>query len=125
MYLDKIGNYGSDIAIVQLIESIEFNDNIHPICIDWDLEQIIVQLQNGSMGLATGMGITENQRPSEIIRMLQMPVVSDQECIALQSQDFRKYISMTTFCAGWANGEEQWIHLVLNISNPFFYSPLD
>ncbi len=104
LYQDKIGNYGSDIAIVQLIETIEFNDYIHPICIDWKLEKIVGHLKNGTIGLLTGMGVTENQRPSDVLRMVRLPVISDRRCIDFQNQDFRKYIRMTTFCAGWANG---------------------
>lgn len=105
LYLDQIGNYGSDIAVVLLNETVELNDDIHPVCLDLKLEEIVKHLKGGSIGYSTGMGINENDTNSEIIRIVKLPVISNRKCIEQQSRDFKKFIRLTTFCAGWANGE--------------------
>lgn len=104
LYLDKIGNYGSDIALVELNGTVSINDDIHPVCIDWELDDITSHLKMNQFGFIVGMGITENETNSESIRMTKLPVVSHEECIKLQPKDFQKYVTFTTFCAGWGNG---------------------
>lgn len=104
LYLDKVGNYGSDIALVELNQTVTLSDDIHPVCIDWELDDITSHLSGNQSGLIVGMGVTENETNSEVIRMAQLPIVSNEDCIKNQSRDFRKYITFTTFCAGWGNG---------------------
>lgn len=104
LYLDKIGNYGSDIALVELNRAVTLSDDIHPVCIDWNLDDITFHLTRNQIGLIAGMGITENETNSDVIRMAQLPVVSNDDCIKRQPKDFQKYITFTTFCAGWGNG---------------------
>lgn len=104
LYLDKLGNYGSDIALVELNQSVALSDDIHPVCIDWDLDDITSHLTRNQMGIIVGMGITENDTKSDEIRIAQLPVVSNEDCIKRQPRDFQKYITFTTFCAGWGNG---------------------
>lgn len=50
------------------------------------------------------MGITENDTFSKNLRATSLPVVSDEKCIESQVSDFKKYVTYTSFCAGWANG---------------------
>lgn len=50
------------------------------------------------------MGITENDTFSKNLRAAYLPVIDDKECIQIQSRDFKKYITYTSFCAGWRNG---------------------
>lgn len=102
LYLDKIGNYGQDIALVELTESVELNENIHPICVDWQSDDILTENQ---LGIVIGMGITENETFSDIIRMAKLQVISTENCIKSQPKDFQKYITITTFCAGLDNGK--------------------
>lgn len=104
LYLDKVGNYGSDIALVALNQTLELSDDIHPVCIDWDLDDITSHLTRNQMGIIVGMGITENETNSDVIQMTQLPVVSNEDCIKRQPKDFQKYVTFTTFCAGWGNG---------------------
>lgn len=54
-----------------------------------------------------GWGITENDTFSEHLKLLYLPVVSDVNCIAQQEIDFRKFVTYTSFCAGFANGAKQ------------------
>jgi secreted trypsin-like serine protease len=53
------------------------------------------------------MGITENDTNSEVIRLAKLPVVSNEDCVRLQPKDFQKFVTFTTFCAGWGNGTSQ------------------
>jgi hypothetical protein len=102
MYLDSLGNYGQDVALVELDGRIEINEDIHPICIDWEGIDGVAENQ---MGILVGMGVTENETFSEEIRVAQLSVVSTEECIRKQPRDFQKFITFTTFCAGLENGE--------------------
>lgn len=54
--------------------------------------------------MIAGMGVTENDTSSVEVRMVRLPVVSNEECARLQPKDFQKYVTFTTFCAGWGNG---------------------
>lgn len=102
LYLDRLGNYGSDIALVELNQNVALSDEIHPACIDWELDDVTSHLTRN--GIIVGMGITENETNSDVIRMAELPVVSDEECIRKQPKDFQKFVTFTTFCAGWGNG---------------------
>lgn len=104
LYLDRIGNYGSDIALVELNGTVTLSDDIHPACIDWELDDITSHLTRNQMGIIVGMGITENDTTSEEIRMIRLPIVANEECVKKQPKDFQKYVTFTTFCAGWGNG---------------------
>lgn len=54
MYLDSLGNYGQDIALVELNGLVELNEDIHPICIDWiGIEGGVVENQ---LGILAGNG---------------------------------------------------------------------
>lgn len=50
------------------------------------------------------MGITENKTVSKSLRYITAPVVPYTKCLKREKQDFRKYLTTTSFCAGWANG---------------------
>jgi secreted trypsin-like serine protease len=51
-----------------------------------------------------GMGLTENDTFSSVLRLTTMKIVSDDECRQKQNRDFWKFLTYTSFCAGWANG---------------------
>lgn len=50
------------------------------------------------------MGVTEKDKFSEKLRATFLPVIKDEICIGEQKRDFKKYITYTTFCAGFKNG---------------------
>lgn len=104
LYLDKFGNYGSDIALLEVNETIEFSDHILPVCIDWNLDDITSHLSDQSLGFVMGMGVTENNRFSDDLRVTSLPVVANTKCLQRERADFRKFLTFTTFCAGWENG---------------------
>ncbi|GLV43632.1 Transferrin 3 [Carabus blaptoides fortunei] len=104
LYQDRTGNYGSDLAVLVLSDPVKLSSEIHPACIDWNLRDTIYHFKNNSIGLAVGMGITENDTFSETLKGVYLPVVSNEKCVEDQEQDFKKYITYTVFCAGWKNG---------------------
>ncbi|KAJ9583785.1 hypothetical protein L9F63_021875 [Diploptera punctata] len=103
-YQDKTGNYGSDLAVLILSSRVEFSSAVRPVCIDWELDYIDQDLSEGSVGTVAGWGVNENDTFSDKLYKVQLPVVPDQTCITQQSRDFKKYITYTTFCAGYNNG---------------------
>lgn len=104
LYLDKYGNYGSDIALLQLVTPVELSDDILPVCIDWKLADITAHLSHRSIGIVMGMGTSELGDGTERLRAASLPVASNAHCLAHQKPDFRKFVTFTTFCAGWENG---------------------
>lgn len=50
------------------------------------------------------MGVNEDNLFSDRLKVTTLPVVADEECMKRQQPDFRKYLTFTTFCAGWENG---------------------
>lgn len=105
VYVDRLGNYGSDIALIQLDDNVELDDYILPICIDWNFNEIM-SYEHGSpsVGIVAGFGLTINLTFSDNMQIASMPIVSNEQCIDGNRSDFRKYITVSTFCAGWANG---------------------
>ncbi|KAL2726982.1 modular serine protease-like isoform X1 [Vespula squamosa] len=104
-YQDHEGNYASDIALLILKMPVKINEIVRPACIDLQSDFTLVEAQkNGDSGFVAGMGITENDTYSSTLRITSMTVISNEKCHEAQRKDFRKYITYTSFCAGWANG---------------------
>ncbi|KAK4881293.1 hypothetical protein RN001_004612 [Aquatica leii] len=104
LYQDLLGNYGSDIAILVLNATVKFSEFVSPVCVDWTLNDASQHLSNNTLGMVVGMGITENDTYSDVLRATYLPVVDDETCIKSHLRDFKKYVTYTTFCAGWLNG---------------------
>nr|CAD7396743.1 unnamed protein product [Timema cristinae] len=51
-----------------------------------------------------GWGVNENDTFSDSLRSTQLEVVSDKKCLSEQPRDFKKYVTYTSFCAGYRNG---------------------
>ncbi|KYN08346.1 Limulus clotting factor C, partial [Cyphomyrmex costatus] len=104
-YQDHESNYGSDIALLILKKAVTITTVVGPVCIPWDSNAILLEYQrNSGLGLVAGMGLTENDTFSSVLRVTTVKIISDDECRKNQNRDFRKYLTYTSFCAGWANG---------------------
>ncbi|KAK2584068.1 hypothetical protein KPH14_006515 [Odynerus spinipes] len=104
-YQDHEGNYASDIALIILKMPVEINNAVRPACVDLQSDYALLEAQrNGDSGFVAGMGITENDTYSSTLRITSMRVISNEKCRESQHRDFRKYVTYTSFCAGWANG---------------------
>ncbi|XP_036143216.1 modular serine protease [Monomorium pharaonis] len=104
-YQDHESNYGSDIALLILKKTVTINSVVGPVCLPLHSDTTLLEYQrNGGLGLVGGMGLTENDTFSSVLRITTMKIISDDECRQHQNRDFRKYLTYTSFCAGWANG---------------------
>lgn len=102
-YVDQFANYGSDIALIEILTPVELDDIISPICIDWNLDDISTQ-PNEKLGIVVALGMTSISAQNNSLHVLQIPVISHSECIDRQTVEFQQYLSFTKFCGGWANG---------------------
>lgn len=53
LYQDIIGNFGSDIAILVTDKPVQFSAFVRPICIDWNLNDIVDHLSINSLGVVS------------------------------------------------------------------------
>ncbi|XP_030747479.1 chymotrypsin-C-like isoform X2 [Sitophilus oryzae] len=104
LYQDVIGNYATDLAVLVLVDHFQLSNTVIPICLNWSLRNIVSNLTQDLEGMVIGMGLTENGKPSEQLRAVKMPIVNNDECLINQRVEFKKFISITTFCAGSKNG---------------------
>lgn len=123
LYFDRLGNFGSDIGIIELAERVEFDEFIAPVCIDWH-SMYDLPSDAEPIGVVAGMGLSENGTVSDTIRVATMPIVTQKRCVDSFQTDFRKYLTFTTFCAGWHNGTnacngDSGAGLVIPISRDF------
>nr|CAD7398146.1 unnamed protein product [Timema poppensis] len=54
-YQDLGGNYGSDIAVLLMASPIEFSPVVRPVCIDWELDHMSRDLEDGNFGTLLGV----------------------------------------------------------------------
>nr|CAH7732763.1 unnamed protein product [Callosobruchus chinensis] len=92
----------ADIAVLELIERIEFTTSIRPICL-WsgptNLEMVV-----GKLGTVVGWGMDENGNiTTSEPRQVKLPVVSHENCLS-SSAVFATQVTGRTFCAGFRNG---------------------
>ncbi|KAF7988304.1 hypothetical protein HCN44_011050 [Aphidius gifuensis] len=103
-YHDHEGNYGSDLAALILNGSAIMSSRVKPVCLNWSADLNVSLRENGEIGLVAGMGITENDTFSKHLRVTTVKLIDENECRESQKRDFRRYLTYTTFCAGWNNG---------------------
>ncbi|XP_039283487.1 modular serine protease isoform X2 [Nilaparvata lugens] len=104
VYQDSNGNYGSDLAILIFKEIAQLSVAIHPACIQWDEDYSDNITLPGNKGLVAGWGLTEEDKPSDVLRYISIPIIKTSQCISKEPDDFRKFITYTSFCAGYNNG---------------------
>ncbi|XP_014488646.1 PREDICTED: limulus clotting factor C-like [Dinoponera quadriceps] len=104
-YLGLIGNYVSDIAILELVEPFVLSTWLVPICIDPFSYGDRVVLEAGVYGKVAGFGRTAMSESSAILQALTVPYVPYNQCkSASQNSEKQKYITIDKFCAGYTNG---------------------
>ncbi|XP_021913642.1 serine proteinase stubble-like isoform X3 [Zootermopsis nevadensis] len=92
-----------DIAVLTLSTSVEVTVTVRPVCL-WDQENINPAYLVNKEGLVVGWGLNEYDEPTETLKMVTMPVVSQQACIWSDPNYYSHFTSNTTFCAGYRNG---------------------
>ncbi|XP_050308556.1 clotting factor C-like [Anthonomus grandis grandis] len=104
LYFDALGNFGSDIALIKLKTPFVVGDFVQVICLDLNLRNIM-DLDNFTMeGKVIGMGITESGSTSLNLQEARVELVSTKGCIDNQMSEFKKYVTVATFCGKGING---------------------
>lgn len=103
-YLDQFGDYGSDIALIEMSKSVELDETIMPACFEENIDDITAHLAEENNGIIVSLGMAGNASVKDFLHVAEMPVISNQKCMDQQPKAFRKFLTFATFCAGWANG---------------------
>lgn len=107
-YRHASGNYALDIVLALLDVSIHFQHHIAPICVQMNSVTIYdIPVYPGLNGTLAGWGLTESGRQSKRLKIVDLPTVDKDKCIADSDSGFRDFITADKFCAG---------HWKLNIS---------
>lgn len=94
-------NYNSeslenDIAMMKLKETLSFSENFRAICFSE-----LVELPEASTGTAVGFGGTDKSKDhSDVLRQVEIPIVSKEDCFDSDSNFFGKHLFPGNFCAG-------------------------
>lgn len=103
-YSDYADNYLSDVAVLVLKTSIIFESYIGPICFPYGLEFEERTVTPGWKGRVAGWGLTSSGgKPSEVLKIVEIPVIERAKCISDSSPGFRPQITPDKFCAGLLN----------------------
>lgn len=104
LYFGKAGNYGSDIALLELKTKVQFNEFIQPVMVNyWQREDVITTaMPLPSMGHIS-------VKVDKHLEIITIPIVGYDDCLSGQRRDFWKFITFTSFCAGWSNGTRRGV----------------
>lgn len=104
-YNDIAGFYSDDIALLVLYKHIEFHSFIVPICLPQNLQYEEKAVPVGWIGTTAGWGLERtNGLPSTVLKKIELPVVSREECKDKSSPEFANFITSDKFCAGYLTG---------------------
>lgn len=92
-------NFDHDIALLRLNDRVPITDNIRPICLPTDPDELYVNVT----ATATGWGtLNESGKPSCLLQEVQVPVMSNDDCKKTNYSE--KMISDNMLCAGYPDG---------------------
>ncbi|XP_068626102.1 modular serine protease-like [Battus philenor] len=98
-------NFQDDIAMVILEIDFEYKTYVRPVCLDFTINFDRLQLREGNIGKVAGWGLTaENGMASPVLKVVDLPYVKIEKCIAESPPGFREYITSDKICAGYGNG---------------------
>ncbi|CAH2052767.1 unnamed protein product, partial [Iphiclides podalirius] len=96
-------SFSKDLAILKLIEPVQYTDYVRPICL-WPDNQAELNNVIGKKGSVVGWGFDETGVATEELTLVEMPVVDQETCIRSYSDFFARFTSQYTFCAGYRDG---------------------
>lgn len=103
-YFDREGLFADDIAVLVVRKFIEFKSFIAPICIDYSLQNEDRIVPSGAIGRVAGWGLEKSGgRPSDRLKMIEVPAIDRRECRKQLSRNFRPFLTSDKFCAGEKN----------------------
>ncbi|XP_047129253.1 uncharacterized protein LOC105847406 isoform X1 [Hydra vulgaris] len=86
----------NDIGLIELKEKAKLSDKILPICLPTSEQRFLSRI--GQIGTVIGWGKTTSGEPSELLKELNIPVVSRNDCINAYKNKYN--ITESMFCAG-------------------------
>ncbi|XP_065079320.1 uncharacterized protein LOC135702217 isoform X2 [Ochlerotatus camptorhynchus] len=99
----ETGNHKHDIALLLLATAVEFNQQIHPIEVDFSKPPWIEKVA-GNLGTVVGWGLTDADKVSNELMVAEMPIVRYAECIESDPHLFGLLVHGGMYCAGARNG---------------------
>ncbi|XP_017117594.1 serine protease gd [Drosophila elegans] len=88
----------ADLALLQLTETIQFNDYIKPICL-WN-ENFLLDLPSGYKSYVAGWGEDEKgNRNTRLAKMTDTDIITHSECRGNLSEENARFITSHTICA--------------------------
>ncbi|XP_066999945.1 trypsin-1 [Anabrus simplex] len=92
-------NFDHDIALLRLNDRVPITENIRPVCLPANTQELYV----GVKAVATGWGtLHEDGKPSCVLREVEVPVMSNEDCKNTKYNE--KMISDNMLCAGYPEG---------------------
>ncbi|XP_070499055.1 chymotrypsin-like protease CTRL-1 [Chironomus tepperi] len=91
-------SYDADIAVLELVKSVQYTDYIQPICLI-EPNSPISSLTDGEV---VGFGKSEKANHETIAQRINTPIQSNEKCI--KSGQHESLVSHRAFCGGSANG---------------------
>ncbi|XP_063918420.1 uncharacterized protein LOC135133831, partial [Zophobas morio] len=105
-YRGHARQYADDIAIIITTQIFDLSINVRPICVIWETSRYIELLDptNTTRAYVSGWGYTREftGRP-DVLKELEVPLISDQQCIEGLPEDDTEYVTGDKFCAGFLN----------------------
>ena len=95
-YMKKSDSFDADLGILVLSSSVSYSHSVRPICLWKDTDKTDIVGLNGTV---VGWGKTETGELSSTPKIVNVPIVSDVECIR-SDPGFVFSTSERTFCAG-------------------------
>ncbi|KAJ2939469.1 hypothetical protein O0L34_g10900 [Tuta absoluta] len=91
-----------DFQILELMEPLQFSENIQPIKVA-HIEDMVI----GKVITVTGWGNTEENGPySSVLRAVRVPIISKEHCQTVPFPYFRGALTARMFCAGFSEGKK-------------------
>uniref|UniRef100_A0AAR5PS75 Peptidase S1 domain-containing protein n=1 Tax=Dendroctonus ponderosae TaxID=77166 RepID=A0AAR5PS75_DENPD len=94
--------YFNDIALLTLSAPIEVTDFVRPCCL-WTEERTSLDALVGRKGTVVGWGINEKGELSQNLMRIELPVISNTDCLFSNRNFFSQFLSHNNFCAGFQN----------------------
>ncbi|XP_063918251.1 modular serine protease-like isoform X2 [Zophobas morio] len=105
-YKGHARQYADDIAIIITTQIFDLSINVRPICVIWEMSRYkeLLDSTKTKRAYVSGWGYTREftGRP-DVLKELEVPLISDQQCIEGLPEDDTEYVTGDKFCAGFLN----------------------
>ncbi|XP_061725879.1 uncharacterized protein LOC133531588 isoform X2 [Cydia pomonella] len=94
-------SFQDDIAVIRMSTAFTYAPGVQSVCVNFDKEFDMKQLQPGNIGTILGWGLTKaNGTPSQRLTYLELPYIDVDECFVESEPTFLKFITSDKICAG-------------------------